>query len=331
LVKGVSTLEKRAPELVLEPNAEYWNPDRTPTVRISFDNVIPKAEALKDVAAADGEVDVVTELTPAEAKQIEGSDHASLVRSDAKTLLVGVFNQTEKDSKWNDPNLRQAVNYAIDRQGLIDRAMMGYGNLMPATILEGQFGYNDSLGGYPLDPARAKQLSKNARDKNVAIVTDEAHKAIADAVTADLKAAGFNATAKVRTPEGNWDIWLVEHFDWSPEYPVAVVFREFFAEGGAFLKSPGDADVQRMIAEAMATVDKAEQEKATQAIERHIYDHADLLFLFAPEKLYAVRDGVNFTPYKTTVLELAETEVDEDAVASVDGEYARVAEARVNE
>jgi peptide/nickel transport system substrate-binding protein len=316
---------------VLEPHEEYWNPNRKPSVRIVFDNVIPKAEAVKDVASPEGEVDIVSELTVAEAQQVEGSDSASVVASDAKTVLVGVFNQTRGNSKWNDANLRKAVNFAVDREGIIEDVMQGYANLMPATILEGQFGYNDSLEPYPHDPSQAKQLAKNAKDRNVTIVTDEAHKAVADAVAADLKAAGFNATAKVGTPEGNWDIWLVEHFDWSPEYPIAVVHREFFDESGAFLKSPGDKQVQGLIAQANNTVDKDEQEQITQNLEKHIYDHADLLFLFAPQKLYAVRNGVDFLPYATTVLELAETSVDEDAVAQVDGAKPELAENRVDE
>ncbi len=303
-------LDKRSPEVVLEPNEEYWNPARKPTVRVVFDNVIPKAEAVKDVGSADGEIDIVTELTPAEAQQVEDSDAANVVASDSKTVLLGVFNQTSGDSKWNDVNLRKAVNYAVDRQGVIDDAMMGYGNLMPATILEGNFGYNDSLEPYAHDPEQARRLAKDA-DKTVTIVTDEAHKGVADAVAADLNAAGFDATVKVGEPAGEWDIWLVEHFDWSPEFPAAVVHREFFGDTGGFLKSPGDKQLQGLIDQAMSTVDKDEQEEITQAIEKHIYDHADALLLFAPQKLYAVRDGVDFTPYKSTVLELAETMVDE--------------------
>jgi peptide/nickel transport system substrate-binding protein len=315
---------------VLEPNEKYWNPNRKPTVRVVFDNIIPKAEALKDVANPDGEIDLVTELTVAEAAQLEDSDVAEVVESDAKTVLAGVFNQTSANSKWNDPNLRKAVNYAVDREGIIDEVMMGHANLMPATILEGQFGYNDSLEPYPHDPAQAKSLAKNAKDKNIVVVTDDAHKAVADAVAADLKAAGFNANVKVGEPTGNWDIWLVEHFDWSPEFPVAVVHREFFAEGGGFLQSPGDKALQRLIDEAFVALDKSKQDQATQAIEKHIYDHADALFLFAPQKLYAVRNGVDFLPYKSTVLELAETEVDEDAMATVDGEEAQLSQIGVS-
>jgi peptide/nickel transport system substrate-binding protein len=194
--------------------------------------------------------------------------------------------------------------------------MMGYGNLMPATILEGQFGYNDSLGGYPLDPARAKQLSKNAKDKNVTIVAGEAHKAVADAVAADLNAAGFSATAKVGTPKGDWDIWLVEHFDWSPDFPIGVVHREFFGEDGAFRKTTApEPQLQQMFARLYATPDIDKQERQIQAIERYIHDHANVLFLYSPDKLYAVRSGVHFVPYNSTVLELADTSVSKDLAA----------------
>ncbi len=45
LTEGVSLIDSRSDRVVMEPNETYWNPDRKPTVRIIYDNVIGKAEA----------------------------------------------------------------------------------------------------------------------------------------------------------------------------------------------------------------------------------------------------------------------------------------------
>ena len=83
----------------MEPNNDYWNPTRIPKVRIKFDNIISKAEAIDEVIKG-GKIDIVTELTPAEAMKVSESKKAGVVESRAKTVLVGVFNQNKSGSKW---------------------------------------------------------------------------------------------------------------------------------------------------------------------------------------------------------------------------------------
>lgn len=46
-----------------------------------------------------------------------------------------------------------------------------------------------------------------------------------------------------------------------------------------------------------------------QQMERHTRDHAYFLFLYNPIRLYAVNKAVEFVPYASTVLKLAETSV----------------------
>ena len=92
LKSGVSVLAKRSPEVVLEPNKDYWNKDRLPKARIVFDNIIGRADAIASVAAGDGKIDVVTNLTVDEAKAFK-SEKAKIVINNSKTVLAAVVNQ----------------------------------------------------------------------------------------------------------------------------------------------------------------------------------------------------------------------------------------------
>ncbi len=47
-------------------------------------------------------------------RAFKGGSHAKLVVSEAKTVLVGVFNQNKPNSPWNDIALRRAMTMAID-------------------------------------------------------------------------------------------------------------------------------------------------------------------------------------------------------------------------
>ncbi|MEO6057080.1 MAG: ABC transporter substrate-binding protein [Gemmatimonadales bacterium] len=312
LKEGVSTLKKRSPQVVMEPNPTYWDADRKPSVRVVFDNVISKAEAIDFLADSAGKVDLVTELTVAEAAKVSASKNAHVVRSDAKTVLAGVFNRTKKDSRWNDVRLRRAVNTAVDRKAIVKNGAAGYGTVLPAMIVPGAFGSDDGLEPYPFDPAAAKKLAGAGAAKAVTIVAGEGYKAVVEAMTANLQEAGFTVRpVYAATPEGDdWDIWLVEHFDWSPEWPAGVVYREFFGEDGGFRKTAAvDPGFKQRYAKLLSTSDVKAQETLVRDLDKYVHDQADLLFLYAPSKLFGVSNRIKFVPYKTTMLELAETTV----------------------
>lgn len=312
LKDGTSTLEKRSPEVVLEANPNYWNPGRRPKVqRVVFDNIISRAEALEQVGDPKGKIDIVTELTPAEAAQVARSRAATVVRSDAKTVLVGVFNQNRPDGRWKELRLRKAVNRAIDRNAVVRIGARGYGTVLRAMIVPGAFGYNPALKPYALAPAAAKQAVRQAHLQGVTIVAAANYKPIVEVIARNLTAVGLKVNpVYADAPTGDdWDIWLVEHFDWSPEFPAGVVYREFFGKDGAFRKMPEDQNFEQLYAKVLATPDAAQQTKLIHQLDRYVYDQANVLFLYAPPKLYAVRKGVHFVPYKTTMLELAETSV----------------------
>ena len=310
LKEGASILDKRSPTLTLEPNANYWNKARIPKATMVFDNVISKAEALEEVAKG-GKIDVVTELSPAEAVALKKSTKAHLVESKSKTVLVGVLNRNVANSKWNDLKLRQALNMAVDRAAVVKEGAMGYGTVIPSMIIPGQFGYEASLKGYAFEPAAAGKALAAGGVKSITVVAGEGYKAVVEAMTKSMAKAGVKVVADYSgAPKGdNWDVWLVEHFDWSPETPYGVVFREFFGKDGGFRKMPEDAGFEALAKKLLAATEKPAQEKVTAEMNRYVHDQANVVFLYAPSKLYAVSNRVNFVPYKTWMLELAETSV----------------------
>ncbi|MBC7944378.1 MAG: ABC transporter substrate-binding protein [Burkholderiales bacterium] len=305
---GTSTLEKRAPVVTLAPNKNYWNKDRMAKATFKFDNVISKQEAIEEVMKG-GKMHIVTELLPQEAKQVEKSKHAKVVKNDAKTILVGVFNQNSPNSKWTDVNLRKAANLAVDRKAVLKDGGMGYGTIHPSFIQKGQFGYNSSLKPYGHKPDEAKKALNAAGVKEITIVAGEGHKGVVDALAKNFEAVGVKVNKDMSgAPKGDkWDIWLVEHFDGSPNYPMGVVFREFFGDSGGFRKMKNDTKFEGLQTKVLATTGDKEQGKLMQEMDKYVYDNANVLFLCSPAKLYAVSNKVNFVPYDTTVLELVES------------------------
>ena len=293
-------LKSRSPEVVLLPNETYWNPDRKPSVRLVFDNIISKADALKAVAAGDKTLDIVTQLTPQDAKAFNGHGNAHIVTDNAKTVIAGVFNQTQANSPWKNIKLRQAMNRAIDRAALLKDAGGGYGVLMPAFIQKGRFGQDASLKQYPYDVAVAKaEIKKDGLEgKEITIGASEDYAPLVKQIGDQLEKVGLKARM-VDAKDKTADMTLVWHFDWSPEYSVGVVYREFFGTGGGFLEGADTTEFDKLADKVIATEDLQKQAKAVADIEAYEHEQANVLFLYSPATIFAVSNRTVFQPSDT--------------------------------
>ena len=312
LADGISTLKSRSPQVILEPNLTYWDPDRTPTVRIVYDNAISKEEAIHSVASGNGRVDVVTDLTVKDARRFDGGGHGKILAKAAKTVLAGVFNENKPGSPWGNRELRRAMNMAVDRQMILDKGLNGWGLMMPALIHPGRYGADPSMQPYACDPEKARSVieAANLPSKELLILASPEWQDVVEEIAACLAQVGLTVRADYSKtePEG-WDIKLVWHFDWSPQYPVGVVHREFFGKNGGFRASPEDEQFDALYAKLLKTPQQPAQEEVVREVERYVFDNAKALFLCSPNTLFAVSERVDFVAYDTCMSELAETTI----------------------
>jgi peptide/nickel transport system substrate-binding protein len=71
-------------------------------------------------------------------------------------LTTGIGQPTE------DVLVRRAMNYAVDRQAIIDALFDGFADLSTGYITPGNLGYDDSIVPYPYDPEMAQALLTEA-------------------------------------------------------------------------------------------------------------------------------------------------------------------------
>ena len=109
--------------------------------RIVFDNTLSPKEALELVKTGEGRVDLVNELRPLETLRVAQSPFARVVKQRGPLRTVfGQFNMRQAGGLWREVRLRQAVNYAINREDLIRYATKGNGVIIPALMPEGPSG-----------------------------------------------------------------------------------------------------------------------------------------------------------------------------------------------
>ena len=330
-MEGVTTFEKRSERIVLEANTDYWDHAQFPRVqRIVFDNTLSPKEALELVKTGEGHVDLVNELRPLETLRVAESPFAKVVKQrGALRTVFGQFNMRQAGGLWREVRLRQAVNYAINREDLIRYATKGNGVIIPALLPERAFGYDPALAPYPFDPGKAQQLLREAGyppGRPLVLIATEDLEVQATVVSKMLEQVGLTvelqmldaATYTAKTNLGRldqppeqqaWDIALWSRVDTTGA--SAFGFYSTFALDGAN-NWVGEAPELRQLYEQVASaVDGAQQQRLIRQMERHTRDQAYFLFLYNPIGLYAVNKAVEFVPHVPTLLGLTEVSVTE--------------------
>ena len=130
--------------MVLQANPDHWNRERGPRLeKVVFRNDVAPQEALRLVCDTEGEVDIVTEVSPVHADQVKSSQYARLVTTDAMRVLVGIINRDA--APFSDLRARRALNLAVDRDRLIRDGLKGYANPTAGLIPHYCAGYDPDL------------------------------------------------------------------------------------------------------------------------------------------------------------------------------------------
>jgi peptide/nickel transport system substrate-binding protein len=328
-VEGVSTPHQRSERLVLEANLDYWDTTRSPRLhRIVFDNTLEQQEAVELVKRGEGRVDLVTGLSPLETLRVAQSPFAKVVKARGSlSTVLGLFNMRKPGSPWQDVRLRQAVNYAINRADLIQYAAKGNGVIIPALSAAHGFGYDPALAPYPFAPDRTRHLLREAGYPTglpVLLLATKALEVQATVVSKMLELAGFQVELQSLDPAAYNRQTLLSHLEQPPEqyawdialtttldvinFPVFELYHWFALDGPNdwVLEQP---ILRQLYEQVLRTVDGEQQQTVIRQMERHTHDQAYFLFLYNPLQLYAVNKAVEFVPYVTTILKLAETSV----------------------
>ncbi len=320
--------EQRDPLVVLEANLDHWNRERGPFVeRAVFRNDLTPDRALDLCLSTDGEVDIVTEVSPADAARVQASEHARLVVNDANRVLVGIINRQERDVPLGDVDVRRALNLAVDRAKVVEQGLAGYATPLAALTPPWCSGYPAGAAPYDHDPVRAKELFTGwPEGRPLRLATAAPFQGIAALMADDLRsalglevevvvvgdaqaAAGARLLIENKLPMA-WDVLLTGWFDLSSEAPPAAVHREFFGLDGAFRAGPAVPEFDALFDEMKVQLDGERLVEVAERIDALCFDQALAVYLCAPQALYAVNNHVSFGPYRTT-FELAEVTVDE--------------------
>ncbi|MCL2093172.1 MAG: ABC transporter substrate-binding protein [Treponema sp.] len=214
---GPFMIERYSPQqnLILQRNPHYWQQG------------IPRLDQVTIVFAADSTA-LLTGLLGGniDGAGIDGDLLAQLESAGRRSPrfdafpqysnMVQLFALNNAVAPLNDIRVRQAINYALDIQGIIDIAFDGRGEPSGSPVIPGlSTVYNTNLRNpYPRDLARARSLLSAAGYPNgfpLEIVVPSnlvMHVNTAQVIATQLSAVGINVS--IRTVD--WATWLADNF-----------------------------------------------------------------------------------------------------------------------
>jgi peptide/nickel transport system substrate-binding protein len=201
---GPYTLQEwnRGDRLVLTRNDDYWG-DAANIEQIIFRPISDNAARLQ--ALQSGEIDGYDLVEPQDVPVIEEDPELQVL--DRPAFNIGFLGINQSIEPYEDPAVREAIMYGLNRQAVIDNLYAGRGEvaieLMPPSVL----GWTEDVPTYEFDPEKAKSILTDAGyDLPVPIEfwypTDVSRPYLPDprrtfeAFTSDLEQSGFAVEPK---------------------------------------------------------------------------------------------------------------------------------------
>jgi len=320
---GPYTLKEwvRGEHISLIARDDYWR-GRPDIGELVFRPIPEDATRIAELQA--GNVDLIVNVPPDSVPAIEANETLE-VKSIPSSRGAMVILDTEREGPLDmrHPKVRQALNYAVDRDAIIEHILGGYGIKLATVAPEYFVGYDPDLKPYPCDPEKAKQLLAEAGYPNGFEIKDfrvgrgrflrnvEVAQAIVDqlakvGVKVTLKAMEFGVWAKDTNKHIIGDMSLAAlgnaYFDaWNTLYTLC--------RSGNVWSWYANPEVDKYIDEAGSTLDPVKHEEATRRALELIYENPPFIFMYQLVDVYALNKRLEWAPRSDELIYMYEASV----------------------
>jgi peptide/nickel transport system substrate-binding protein len=299
---------KRDQYLKMERFNEHWRgpaPVKNLTIRVIPETSTQIAE-LKT-----GGVDIVRNLAPDLIPDLKA--HPNTYVSTAPILRTHYVELDMREPPFTKKEVRQAANYAIDRQAIVDRLMGGLGKVVPTVINPMAFGYDSSVEAYNYDPKKAKELLKQAGFPNGTDITLHTgtsaafNRQLAEAIAEMLTEVGLRTNLKIWDPGPAWNKFFqgegkathgfIGSWGYYSTFDAdAILHPLYHTEPGGWVgkwytRVPG---LDELIDVGRSTVDKEKRLTTYAKIQHLLKEEAPSIFLFHQHDMLGIHKRVEY-------------------------------------
>ncbi|MBS4040121.1 MAG: hypothetical protein KGZ81_05930, partial [Flavobacteriales bacterium] len=252
-----------------------------------------------------GQIDIAYDIQPTDVKRVEENANLTLLRDiNLSTTYIG-FNAAK--APYNDVRVRQAINYAVDTDSIVEAVYQGVGAPAKGPLGPNVWASHQGLEQYGFNVEKAKELMKEAgyeQGFKTTIWTNDNQQRmdIAEIVQNQLKAINIETEVKVvewgayldGTAAGEHDMfilgWVTVTAD--PDYGLYALFHssQHGAAGNRTFYS--NAQVDELLDKGRTATDVKEREEAYKQAQEIIRNEAPWIFTWTGENLAGTQKNV---------------------------------------
>jgi peptide/nickel transport system substrate-binding protein len=282
--------------VVVSRNDDYWG-DPAGLEAVVFRPITDANTRVAEMLS--GGIDVMVEVPPDNVSMFEAD--AAFTVHDAVGPHVWYVMLNMKEGPFTDVRVRQAANYAVNKETLVTDVLQGTADISAGPIPPAfNWAYNEAVDPYPYDPDMARELLAEAGidDLSVTFYVTEGGSGMLDpipmgtAIQADLEAVGFDVT--IETYE--WNTFLANvnpglegkadmaEMAWMTSDPDTLPFLTLrtaaWPEEGGFNSSYySNTDVDEMLDQARMETDFDVRADLYKDVQQVVHDDAPWIFV----------------------------------------------------
>jgi peptide/nickel transport system substrate-binding protein len=242
-----------------------------------------------------GGVDLIRNVSADLVPDLKG--HPQTYVSSAPILRTHYVSLDMRTAPFDKKPARQAANYAIDRQAIVEKMMGGLGRVVPTVVHPAAFGYDSAVTPYPYDPKKARELLAQAGYPNGVDITMHSafveYRPVFEAIAQMLTEVGFRTNARPWDPGPAYDKFLQgegkathsAYLSWGyySVFDADAIFHPLYhtEPGGWIGKWYARVEgLDQLIDQGRSTMDQAARKRTYSQVQRLIKEEAPSIFLF---------------------------------------------------
>ncbi|MEM4970915.1 MAG: ABC transporter substrate-binding protein [Sulfolobales archaeon] len=293
---------EKGKRVVLERNDDYWGP-KPPIKRIEW-LVIPEAST-RLAALLAGDVDFAYNLPPTDLERVKNDPRfVVLTPTSNRVIFIAILPK----GPLKDPRVRQAFNYAVDKEAIVNSVLYGLAIPADSPVPPHFFGYA-RMEPYQYDPQRARKLLEEAGfpfDRKLILLHPTGRylqdKQVAEAVQAYLSRIGvqvelrtmdwpsFVATITKPLDQKDYDLLLL---GWGPGVADShfTLYGQFHSSQapprGLAAAHYNNSEVDSLLDQAMRELSETKRAELYKRAIEIIWRDAPWIFLYTQKWFYA--------------------------------------------
>jgi peptide/nickel transport system substrate-binding protein len=296
---------RKGESVVLERFDRYWG-QRANYPAIQF-RIVPEVATRESLLLAN-QVEVIIDPPLADLPALQKNAALKVVQTPtARSTFIAMDLTLPGGTPLAIKKVRQALNYAVDREGIIRNILFGAATPLDAPMAPSLVGYT-RIGGYGYDPSRARQLlleggtpqlqlrllHPTGRSMQEALATQVAqaiagnlHDVGVDAELIGADWASFLAAISVPEDRGTAHMHL---FNWAPalldaSQQMTEFVRTHWPPAGLATSHYWNPKVELLVSEALRESDDQHRQDEYAEAQRIVWDDAPWVFLWSPSFL----------------------------------------------